>query len=99
MIGGHGATTPEELLEMIEAPGFELYDQWEAQTQAIVQRKADVYLYSSLDPATVRAAMLEPIDDIAATLTMLIARFGPDTRIAVLPEGPQTVPYILDAVA
>jgi nickel-dependent lactate racemase len=91
--------TPIELLELIESPGFELYDQWEAQTQAIVQRKADVYLYSSLDPATVRAAMLEPIDDIAATLTMLIARFGPDTRIAVLPEGPQTVPYILDVVA
>jgi len=54
--------TPQELLDLIESPGFELYDQWEAQTQAIIQRKAAVYLYSSLDPQTVRNAMLTPID-------------------------------------
>jgi len=91
--------TPHELLEMIEAPGFELYDQWEAQSQAIVQRKAEVYLYSSLDPATVRDAMLTPIDDIESTLARLIARYGPETRVAVLPEGPQTVPYLLEVTA
>jgi len=90
--------TPAELLAMIEAPGFELYDQWEAQSQAIVQRKAEVYLYSSLDPATVRDAMLTPIDDIEATLAMLIDHYGPETSVAVLPEGPQTVPYLLEAV-
>jgi nickel-dependent lactate racemase len=91
--------TPQELLEMIEAPGFELYDQWEAQSQAIVQRKAEVYLYSSLGPETVRNAMLTPIDDIEATLAALLDRYGPDARIAVLPEGPQTVPYVLEAAA
>jgi lactate racemase len=90
--------TPHELLAMIEAPGFALYDQWQAQSQAIIQRKAEVYLYSSLDPATVRAAMLEPTDDIAATLAQLQNRYGPAARVAVLPEGPQTVPYLLEAV-
>jgi nickel-dependent lactate racemase len=90
--------TPQELLDMIEAPGFELYDQWEAQSQAIVQRKADVYLYSSLDPETTRAAMLTPIADIEATLATLLDRYGPGARVAVLPEGPQTVPYLLDMV-
>jgi nickel-dependent lactate racemase len=89
--------TPQALLDMIEAPGFELYDQWEAQSQAIVQRKAEVYLYSSLDPQTVRDAMLTPIDDIEATLVALLERYGPDARVAVLPEGPQTVPYVLEA--
>jgi nickel-dependent lactate racemase len=89
--------TPQELLNMIEAPGFELYDQWEAQSQAIVQRKADVYLYSSLDPETVRNAMLTPIDDIEATLAALLHRYGAHARVAVLPEGPQTVPYVLEA--
>ncbi len=89
--------TPQELLEMIEAPGFELYDQWEAQSQAIVQRKAEVYLYSSLAPETVRNTMLTPIDDIEATLATLLDRYGPDARVAVLPEGPQTVPYVLEA--
>jgi lactate racemase len=90
--------TPQELLDMIEAPGFELYDQWEAQSQAIVQRKAEVYLYSSLDPDTTRNAMLTPIADVEATLTMLLDRYGPGARVAVLPEGPQTVPYLLSAV-
>jgi nickel-dependent lactate racemase len=88
--------TPSELLEMIEAPDFALYDQWQAQSQALVQRIAEVYLYSSLDPETVRNAMLTPIDDIEATLDLLLARYGPDARVAVLPEGPQTVPYVLD---
>jgi nickel-dependent lactate racemase len=91
--------TPQELLEMIEAPGFELYDQWEAQTQAIVQRKAEVYLYSSLDPQTVRDAMLTPIAGVEAALAALLDRYGPGARVAVLPEGPQTVPYLLEAVA
>jgi nickel-dependent lactate racemase len=89
----------EELLAMIEAPDFELYDQWQAQSQALVQRKAGVYLYSSLDPATVRNAMLTPIDDIETTLAALIAQYGPKARVAVLPEGPQTVPYVQEAVA
>jgi hypothetical protein len=84
---------------MIEAPDFALFDQWQAQSQALVQRKAEVFLYSSLDPATVRAAMLTPTADIAATIRELRARYGPAARIAVLPEGPQTVPFVRDAVA
>ena len=43
--------------------------------------------------------MLTPIEDIEATLAELRARYGPNARIAVLPEGPQTVPYLLEAVA
>ena len=89
--------TPQDLLDMIEAPGFELYDQWEAQTQAIIQRRADVYLYSSLDPRTVRDAMLTPIAGVEEALDALLDRYGPEARVAVLPEGPQTVPYVLEA--
>jgi nickel-dependent lactate racemase len=90
--------TPQELLDMIEAPGFELYDQWEAQSQAIVQRKAAVYLYSSLAPQIGRDAMLTPIEDIETTLAALLDRYGPGARVAVLPEGPQTVPYLLESI-
>jgi lactate racemase len=90
--------TPHDLLAMIEAPGFALYDQWQAQSQALVQRKADVFLFSSLDPATVRAAMIEPVASVEGALALLLGRYGPEARIAVLPEGPQTVPYLLDVV-
>jgi nickel-dependent lactate racemase len=91
--------TPHELLAMIEAPDFACYDQWQAQSQALVQRKAEVYLRSSLPDDTVRDAMLTPINDIEETLGELLERFGPNTRVAVLPEGPQTVPYVAEAVA
>jgi lactate racemase len=91
--------TPGELLAMIEAPDFALYDQWQAQSQALVQRKADVLLLSSLDPATVRAAMIEPVGSVEAALAALLERYGPAARVAVLPEGPQTVPYLVEAVA
>nr|HMP43298.1 nickel-dependent lactate racemase [Roseiflexaceae bacterium] len=90
--------SPRQLLDMIEAPGFELYDQWEAQTQAIIQCKADVHLYSSLDPQTVRDALLTPVYSIPETLATLLLRYGPDARIAVLPEGPQTVPFVRETV-
>jgi nickel-dependent lactate racemase len=84
---------------MIEDPEFELYDQWQAQVQALIQRHADVYLYSTLDPQTVRDAMLTPTDNIEATIADLLQRFGPDARIAVLPEGPQTIPYVMEPSA
>jgi hypothetical protein len=45
------------------------------------------------------AAMLQPIDDVEATLALLLRRYGPGACVAVLPEGPQTVPYIVEAVA
>jgi nickel-dependent lactate racemase len=91
--------TAEDLLKMIEDPTFEMYDQWQAQSQALVQRKAQVYLYSSLDPKTVSNAMLTPTNNIEATLAELISRYGPTARVAVLPEGPQTVPYVGEVVA
>jgi nickel-dependent lactate racemase len=89
----------QELLDMIEAPGFEMYDQWQAQSQAMVQRKARVYLHSTLDLELVRDVMLTPTADIEATLAELRAAYGPDARVAVLPEGPQTVPFVAEAVA
>ncbi|MEN9937271.1 MAG: hypothetical protein RLZZ387_3850 [Chloroflexota bacterium] len=91
--------SPQELLAMIEAPDFALYDQWQAQSQALVQRRAEVYLRSSLAPEVVRAAMLTPVESIEATLADLLARYGPGARVAVLPEGPQTVPFVREAVA
>jgi nickel-dependent lactate racemase len=84
----------EALLHMIEEPGFEMHDQWQAQCQALVQRRAEVHLFSALPPDTVRSAMLIPSADIEATLGLLLRRYGPAARVAVLPEGPQTVAHV-----
>jgi nickel-dependent lactate racemase len=87
-------TTAGELLEMICDPEFCLFDQWQVQVQAMIQMKADCYLYSTLDDATVRSAKFIPIDDIAVTLSDLLEKYGPDARVAVLPLGPLTIPYV-----
>jgi nickel-dependent lactate racemase len=89
------ASSPRELLDMICAPGHNLHDQWQVQIQAQIQMKAEVYLKSGyLSPEQVKKAHLTPIDDIEAAVSEALARRGPDARVCVLPEGPQTIPYI-----
>ena len=85
----------QELLDMIEEPSFRMFDQWQVQKQAIIQTRADCYIYSSLDDATIRNARLAPCHDIQALLAELVEKYGPYARIAVLPLGPLTIPYIL----
>ena len=47
------------------APGFSVYDQWEAQLLAIILQKARVGLFSEIPPEEVSGAHLEPVFDIA----------------------------------
>lgn len=91
--------TPQQLLEMIEDPAFSMFDQWQVQVQAIVQLKADCYLYSTLDNETVSKAKFIPISDIERTLAALAGKYGPKPRIAVLPFGPLTIPYVKEPQA
>ena len=86
--------TPQELLDMISNPSFSMFDQWQVQVQAIIQLKADCYVYSTLDNETVKKAKFIPINDVEETLFELIKKYGPNPRIAVLPFGPLTIPYI-----
>ena len=87
-------STPQELLTMIEDEKFSVFDQWQVQVQAMIQVKADCYLYSTLEASTVSKAMFKPIDDVEKTLNELMNKYGPDARIAVLPLGPLTIPYV-----
>jgi nickel-dependent lactate racemase len=68
-------------------------DGWQVQVQARVQARARVLLRSELPDATARRAHLEPIDDVGAVLRDILRR-RPDARVCVLPEGPQTIPYL-----
>jgi nickel-dependent lactate racemase len=88
----HGS--PRALLDAIMAPGFSVYDQWEAQLLAIIALRARVGLKSDIDPQEVRRAHLEPVEDMGARLADELARRGRDVPIAVLPEGPMTIPYL-----
>ena len=87
--------TPADLLAMICAAGHNRHDQWEVQIQAQIQQRAEVFLKTDgLSVADVRAAHLAPTDDVGATVREQLARFGREARVCVLPEGPQTIPYL-----
>ncbi|MCO1600166.1 nickel-dependent lactate racemase [Desulfosporosinus nitroreducens] len=86
--------SPKELLEMINEPSFQMFDQWEAQRLAMIQEWADVYLYSLLPEESTRIANLTPTRDIEQTLRELTGKYGDNMSIAVLPLGPLTIPYV-----
>jgi nickel-dependent lactate racemase len=89
----HSASSIAAVSRMLVEAGHTIPDGWQVQVQARVQAQAKVLLYSRLPASVVRAAHLEPIDDVSATLAELLEQ-RPDARVCVLPEGPQTIPYL-----
>lgn len=82
------AHSPEEILTLLATPGFVRPEQWQAQIQALIQRRARVQVHSRIPDDILRAAHLEPCPDIGATVRHELDRRGPDSRVAVLPQGP-----------
>lgn len=92
-------SSPEDLLKLLSQPGFVRAEQWQAQIQAIIQRRARVLVHSMLPDEVVRAAHLEPCHDIGAEVQRCLGKVGPGARVAVLPQGPLTIPYLTTAPA
>ena len=87
--------TPQGLLDMVNEPGFSRHDQWQVQLQAQIQVRARVLLKSGyLTDEQVRSAHLEPVDDVERATADCLESYGPDAEVCVLPEGPQTIPYV-----
>ena len=83
------------MLDLIKTPGFSETDQWQAQIQAQIQLKADVYVYSeNLSDEQIESALLKPCHNIDKLVTELIDKYGSNAKICILPEGPQTIPYL-----
>ena len=98
--GSYGAVlasqpTPAALLAMINAPGYSAPDQWQVQVQAQIQVRADVLVKNAgLGAGEIRAAHFTPIDDVEAAVLDALNRAGPGATLCVLPQGPQTIPYL-----
>ena len=89
------APSPRALLDAIEARPETLPDQWQVQVQAKVQSRARVVMHTTyLSDQALAAAHLEQTADIAGTVVEALAAAGPDAQVCVLPEGPQTIPYL-----
>jgi lactate racemase len=77
-------------LRCLPAP---VLDQWQVQVLLRVRTRCAVRLLSSLDAATVRTCKLIPVDDMQRDLEQRIRELGSGAPVAVLPEGPLTIPY------
>jgi nickel-dependent lactate racemase len=87
--------TPRELLEMIMTPGFSRADQWQVQIQAQIQLKARVLVKADgLSSEQLRAAKFDPLSDVSEGVARALKDAGPGATLCVLPQGPQTVPYL-----
>jgi nickel-dependent lactate racemase len=89
------AESPEALLASIGARSETVPDQWQVQVQAKVQSLAHVVVHTGyLSAADLASAHLGHTDDIAATVEKALGEAGPQARVCVLPEGPQTIPFV-----
>ena len=89
------APSPQALLDAIGARRETVPDQWQVQVQAKIQVQADVVVHSGhLDADALASAHLGHSSDVATTVIAALEDAGPDARLCVLPEGPQTIPYV-----
>jgi nickel-dependent lactate racemase len=95
LVQGHHS--PRAILDTILAEGFAMFDQWQAQLMALILLRARIGLFSEIEAEAIAQAHLEPVTNIAARVMTEMERIGGDARIAILPEGPMTIPYLRDA--
>jgi lactate racemase len=88
------AKSLEEVLTLLATPGFQRPEQWQAQITGLISRKSRILVYSSLPDEVIRAAHLTPCHDIGAAVMDSVKARKNGTRVAVLPQGPLTIPYL-----
>ena len=89
------ADSPSALFAEISARTATVPDQWQVQIQARIQADCRVVMHTSyLSDAELATAHLQQTADVSATVAEALAAAGPDARLCVLPEGPQTIPYV-----
>lgn len=83
-----------EVRDALAASPVRRPDDWQIQVHCRILDRASVGLHSSLSEETVRAAHLEPVPDLSLACREALDAAGADARLAVLPHGPVTIPYL-----
>jgi lactate racemase len=87
--------SPARLLATIARRTQTVPDQWQVQILARVLSKARVGVHTAaLSDNDLRSAHLFAVPDIAHAVQAELETAGPQARICVLPEGPQTIPFV-----
>ncbi|MDP6771202.1 MAG: nickel-dependent lactate racemase [Anaerolineales bacterium] len=90
-----GTENIEQLSSLVNCPSYRRHDQWQVQLQVAIQQKAHVYLKSDyLSDQQIHAAYMYPVYDIGAKVRELLSIHGPNSKVCVLPQGPQTIPFV-----
>ncbi len=84
---------PGELLELLHHASGPVPDQWQAHLQAKAQQRARILLYSAMADDEVKGVHLTPCHDIGKEIQSIMRRES-SVRVAVLPRGPLTIPYL-----
>ena len=88
-------SSDDSLLKKIHEKDFVKQDMWQAQVHSMICQKADVYFHSrNPSDEQIKRAFLKPCSRVEDTIEELLHKYGRDASICVLPEGPQTIPYI-----
>jgi nickel-dependent lactate racemase len=89
------AESHDSLLRTVRQEDFVRQDMWQAQLHGLICQKADVYFHShNLSDEQIERAFLKPCSRVEETIEELLHKYGQDASICVLPEGPQTIPYV-----
>ena len=87
--------SPDDILRHVANLEEEILDQWEAQVYAYLMQRYDIRLYCAMARETVEACKLQPVEDgLQSAVEQQIRQLGPRPRVAVLPDGPLTIPYV-----
>ena len=82
-------------VEGLYNPANFVIDQWQLEELAKVARKADIYFYSEGIPYPQQTKLfVQPVREPQAGIEAILARYGDNTRIAAIPEGPYVLAQI-----
>ncbi|MFN0154084.1 MAG: nickel-dependent lactate racemase [Gaiella sp.] len=86
---------PEEAFAAVMARERTVPDQWQIQILAGIRRRSRLLLYTAaLADADLQRAGLDQVPDVGQAVAELLHAAGAAARVCVLPEGPQTIPYV-----
>lgn len=86
--------TGEDILDWVYAQKQTVLDQWQGQILAKIILENEVLIFSKMDAEIVKKCKLTPISDLQEELYRKINTFADKPKIAVLPDGPLTIPYL-----
>lgn len=87
-----GAGSVDSFFARLRTPGFFVTDQWIAQEMyGILERRRVILFTRGIEEDEVRRYLLEPALSLESAVARCLQDYGPNARIAVIPEGPYVI--------